>query len=55
LLAQLLVLALSRALFNAGSNMDANIAIIAMTTSNSIRVKTCFFIFSYLTPFLFKI
>ena len=42
LLAQAIVRALSRALLNAGSNMAAKIAMIAITTNNSIKVKYLF-------------
>jgi hypothetical protein len=44
---QLAALPRSRAEFNAGSRIAANIAMMAITTSNSIRVKY-FFIFHLL-------
>ena len=44
---------IARALFSAGSSIDARIAIIAITTSNSIKVKLQFCLF-ILTPFLFS-
>ena len=39
LLVQLMVRAFYRALLNAGNSMDANMAMMAMTTNNSINVK----------------
>jgi hypothetical protein len=42
LLIQAIAFALSFALLNAGSNMAARIAIIAITTSSSISVKAAF-------------
>ena len=42
LLVQLMARAFSRALESAGSSMEARIAMMAMTTSNSIRVNVFF-------------
>ena len=39
LLTQLLAMAVSRALFSAGKSIAARMAMIAMTTRSSIRVK----------------
>ena len=41
------------ALFKAGSSIAARIAMIAITTNNSMRVK-CFFIFPFLFRFVSK-
>ena len=41
LLIQPIALAFSLALFKAGSNIAAKMAIIAMTTKSSMRVKEC--------------
>ena len=48
LLMQAMDSALSLALLNAGSNMAARIAMIAMTTSNSIKVKADLTVFKEL-------
>ena len=44
--------AFSRALLSAGNNMEARIAMMAITTSNSMRVKDFFFIANVLLGFL---
>ena len=55
LFVQEMLLAFSRALLSAGSSMAAKIAMMAMTTSNSINVKQVFRdgLISSLTPYLF--
>jgi len=54
LLAQDIVRAFSRALLNAGKSIAAKIAMIAMTTSNSIRVKNRFIVVSRFSLSLFR-
>ena len=46
------LLGLPPALFNAGSSIEARMAMIAITTSNSISVNKLLFIFPFL-PFVF--
>ena len=51
LLMQLIPVALALALAKAGSNKPAKIAMMAMTTNNSIRVKPCCFRFIFIGNF----
>ena len=48
---QLIPVALALALAKAGSNKPAKIAMMAMTTNNSIRVKPCCFRFIFIGNF----